>query len=652
MLLAGCRDPAPPVPDSGDDPPGFVAFDDTTDRVASRLASDHLNHLLPQHVAVDDARRRVYATSNAFEHLLVVDADTHALLDVVDLGALGPHRNGLEVDPDGQVWVSAGETPALVAWDPATDAVLSPQTGLLAVASLTSRQGGGVVALGATVDGDAMQVIDPEGALVTSEGMTRATFGLTTSRAGDLVVFHSPGGGSPSELRVVSTDDLSLRYACQPAEHLDHPAKMARVHEVDSGRFVAVWDTDVAVLSCRDEEPWVVTTIGAENKSAVAVDDGFLVFDRLAPETDEAPLHGVARRFDLALGELAEPVDTGKNSGYAASDPATGHVWLNSEGTSELLVLDAATGEIVDRVRTGEHVETIVADPAGGVAWYTGRLNDAVARVDFATGEVTLAEGPFVWPVAPVLLDGRLYVLGQMTHELTVLDPDTLQVEARLPVDVPVNPALTFASMVAHPTRGTLLFTHSGEHRLVEVDPSTGDVVNAWALTGAPPEDLDTPARLEVVTGADVALVVRSQDLLASRVDLVSGEVSAVDLGEEAVAGLREATGQLERLSPVLSTGIVYVGGYAFDAASLERAPDADVPADRVVGEIDGHLLAWSGDAAELLLLDGDGAIEARLAVDLAEDAAPTFRLAGERVYVTDLERATVREVGLGNFVR
>jgi hypothetical protein len=69
-------------------------------------------------------------------------------------------------------------------------------------------------------------------------------------------------------------------------------------------------------------------------------------------------------------------------------------------------------------VETGVYVESVAPDPSGKVAWFTGRLSNLLGRVDLATGAMTTTTEALLWPVAPTLLDGRLFVLAQMSGQL------------------------------------------------------------------------------------------------------------------------------------------------------------------------------------------------------------------------------------------
>ncbi len=665
-FLPGCREGG----DKGGGAPGGDgdSGEDTGpvggDARFSLLPDGQLNHLLPQYIGLDRDSRRLYFTSNASRTLAAVDVDAGELLGVYPLPDTAQPRTGLRVDATGLVWVSAGAEPALTRFDPATGEATAVDSGLVAIAGLARRPEGGVVALGATaVEGEsAMVVIDPDGAMLTSVPVTHSTFGFSESGRGQVAVLEAQGSHLPSVLRLLDPDDLSEQGRVAAEDLVEHPGTFAPLVDLGLGRFAAVWGDTLLVID-GDTNTWTLRVEGTENKSAVPVEGGLLVFDRLSADPATAPLHGEQRAYDDDLNPIGEAVPTGKNTGYATLDPLTGLVWMNSEGSTEVLAMDPASGEIRVRVRSGEHLESVaVLAPAEGEAggdavvtdavWFTGRLTNTVGRIDLQTGATTVTEA-LTWPVAPLLQGGALYVVTQMSNELVTLDPDTLAVRASVPLDLTLNGTLTFDDLAGDPARGSLFLSQTLDHVLVELDAATGIERGRWALSGAAPTDENKPGHDQLMAIGPRWLVLCTHSGEASLIDPDRALAEPLPVPEALRRSLSRAA-RFEHLSPVLSVGggHFYIDGVAFNAGTFEPAPAYDVDADLLIGELDGQRLAYAGsDGGELRLLDEAGAVIARRALGLGADAAPTFTLqvsgGRPRLIVSDFETAAVSVLDL-----
>jgi hypothetical protein len=244
----------------------------------------------------------------------------------------------------------------------------------------------------------------------------------------------------------------------------------------------------------------------------------------------------------------------------------------------------------------------------GREIWFSGRLSNLIGRIDLDSGEVAAASDLITWPVAPVMAEGWLYLLDQLSSTLHKVDPQSLDVVERWDLGLSVNTLLTLSDMAWSPERGTLLIAQAADDLLLEFDPVEGRELARWELAGQAISEPDVAGRVEVVPLGD-AVVVRSTDGALSRVDLESGEVLGGDLPEGGIAALRSA--HLLDASCLSEDGArLWVGRFALDPADLALLRELESGVDLILHDPgEGELLAWRDQPDSLVVLDAEGEI-------------------------------------------
>lgn len=607
LTLTGCTgqhkdtdDSASPddtgTPDSTDTTDTTDSVDDTgytplfLDASVNLATEPYTNLLLPYDVTVDSTQRRAWVTSLYEDVVGLIDIDTERLLGVYTLpddeynlpivmadgegDAWMANRSGLvKITLDGDVTSYPIEFPIqnIFGGPGATVYVSSDDSSTTSGATLAIVDGDGLVVTSTTLDKDIMSIgAGPDGTIATSTMSSEGATGIA----------------------VWSSDTLELLDECAS------PFTASAIFPLSDGNFFVLRDTQVGYARCDGVEPSSVV-LGEENKFAVVGTDTITVFDRIGDDTTGGRALGMARYLDLDLN-VTGTFTTGKHSGFGGFDAATGQVWINSEGTSEVQAYVVDTGENTANVRTGTHVEGFTVSDQIGVAWVTGRLSGLIARVDLASGDTTPAsEGP-MWPVCPLWHDGVLYLLDQIEGVLYTYDPDTMRLVHQWPLGVAQNDDLDFDDMVWSSAHGTLLVAIGMANQLVEVNPLTGDVLDRYDLGGnAPPAGM-TVGRVEIVTLGEEVWVVRSSDSMATHIRLDTREVSAAVLAT--THQVTEAQYELvPKLAWLTSDGArLYFGSLAFDAQTFAALPEYDVRGTRIVGEPDGAYLTWAAATGDI----------------------------------------------------
>lgn len=337
-----------------------------------------------------------------------------------------------------------------------------------------------------------------------------------------------------------------------------------------------------------------------EPKTPVLVGDALWVLDRIG--RDDPNVAEVRVLDPDTLVEL-DSFPTGKNSGYGGWDGAT--LWVNSEGSTEVLGLQ--DGAITERIRMGVHVES-VSDQV-----ISGRLSNRLWTTDGVEAELT-------WPVAPRVVDGRLYVVSQLTMHVVVLDPETLQVEHDWDLGLGDNPTLTLSDLAWW--QGSLWLTDGARDALVRIDEG---VVTETIPLGEP-LDPDASGRLELVVSDDALYVIRARDARVHRVD-----------GQSQVTGPAwvDLAPQTRMQLGAWDDGVLWVGPVGLDGETLEPVDGRDWTF--FVGRHRGHSVAW----AEGLVVDGERIYEQD------GEEPPEVSIQGGYVVVTDIQGAAVRSFEL-----
>lgn len=531
------------------------------------------NHVQTFDVAIDVQRRRVYSSALGSSVVLAYDADTYEVLQDYPLGTSPLTTPVVEVDPDGNVWVVANTSPQVVRFEKASGDRLFLWDDVQGARAVVPRAAGGVVLLGRSESSNNVLVAyDASAALVALVELDPAARGLVPMDGFERVGVTLDG----DELLVLDTEDLTEAARC--------PLAIVRPHrgaQLDDGTVVLASEDSIGVACAGEPQVWQV---GRENIEVIALGDHALVLDRVGAEQGFDPNLGIGRLVD-AEGVFAE-YPTGKNTGFGVLDSQTGLVWVNSEGSSELLAIDPASGALAEAVRVGTFLDGLLIDPDDNdVVYATGRLSDTLVRIEDAV--VTAETRAVHWPYAPTLESerDRLWVLSHTEGTLHALDRTSLDLLETIDPGLGSNTLLSFGNIMVHPGRGTLFFAESQQDLLLEIDPASGQELARWELGGPLISDPDEVGELAMRVDVDSGRVylARSNDARLQSVDPDGAEVDTVFLPDDVARALSAGhRTDFMRLYP--DQGLLFVGGKAVRLENLERWQERDLPVTRIAG--------------------------------------------------------------------
>ena len=634
----GQHDSAPPI-DTGVATPSY-----SIQAVAQHdfLDADRSNHLLPSSIAVDSEYKRAYSYSLGFGNIAVIDIDAGVVQDVFDIiYPLGTSR--LQIDANHYVWLLANrsQTPALRI-DPTTGEVESVETGLLGVAGLIPRDDGSVILFGFTSakpngtwqeSGAVLVVIGED--LSVQETITLEHTVNAVSPTHDNAGFAIAVASEPPSVQIWSKNGLEQIGQCRLGLH------PTSISPLSNGNFAVIDADRVGIANC-DELDGQFIWAGTENKSVFPQGDGFMVMDR---QSSEDPNWGELRSYDADLNQLGTPITSGKNSGFGAYDINTQQIWMNSEGTTELLAFSLADLDFVDSVQLGKHVESLAPapnDPTQVVV--AGRLSADLELVNLETNKVVPFNHDLTWPVSPCWVEDTVWVIDHLTSALHGFSSDTLEEIAEYPYDGSTDLGLTLSDIKFHNGRGTLFITNAPDDRLYEFDPNTGERLNAWDLGGTPLIDENHVARLEILWDDADIFVVRGKDGRITKIDIDTGESQTVLLLEDSEPGSAQL--RVARLSNDKET--LWIRGYAVDPNTLEFQTATKYARSAwsiPIGEIQTEDIAWRAPSANLVVLDDTRTVVGQRETTLQKDEMPEFHWLPEQdntLLMTDLEGARV----------
>ncbi len=599
------------------------------------------NHINPFEVAVDAAHRRVYSTSLGNRTLGIYDADTFAILAMVPLRERAQVRPDVVVDASGAAWVLGELDPAVVRYAIDAEGRRQYNRPLAQANDGLPLPDGGLLALGADADGvQLLQRFGKDGGIGGEQRFDGHAHGLIAMRDGHIGLLMQ--AWDSDGLRVLDPDSLEQVASCTL------PFEASRGAQLEDGTVVISRDDAIGLAGCDGAEPqaWQV---GVENKDVVAIGAEAVVLDRIGSGEGVDPNLGLARVVTAAGMLDGRSFPTAKNTGYGAYDSHKGLLWVNSEGSAELVAFDPATGAEQARVRTGTFLDGLAIDESVEQGYYaTGRLSNSVLRV--ADGALAAESHAVLWPFSPVVDPARdlVWVLSQTEATVHGLRRSDLALKRSIDPGLGSNVLLTFGSLALHPQRGSLLVAESERDVVLELDPDSGRVLGRWELGGPAIEDPDLIGQLELHVAEDdgALLLVRTTDGRAQRLELDSGALSTIwlDGAELALATRLHSVGISALHAP---TSTLYVGGMAVDARSLTRTPEADLPLNRLLGVhpwTPDHLLGVASDGRALVELDAAGGVVGEQPFSLRDLNAPTFRIAAqqEAILVTRSQDASI----------
>jgi hypothetical protein len=560
------------------------------------------NHLQPFTIAVDVSGRRAYSASLWNASLGVFDLDSAAPLAMLPTGHDAPTDPAVAVGGGGAVWLLSSSSPALVRFDGEPAGRLLLDAPMSHADSAVAHPDGGLVVLGAGPGGEqVLQRFDASGAATVSVTLEQRGRQLFAMHDGGLGLLAQGGGEEGLSLRDPNT--LAETGRCALPFEANYGAALA------DGTVVVAEGTRIGLAGCdgREARGWFQ---GAENREVVSMGDAAVVLDRTGTGAWD-PHQGVAWVVDAQGVHEDRSFATGKHTGHGAWDPVAGRLWVNAKGSSEVLVLDPEQGVVVSRIRTGTYLDGIALDPQlDDVIYGVGRLSNTVVRIE--DSEATAWNEDLFWPFTPVVDVKRdlLWVLSQGRSVVHGLDRTTLTVQRSLDPGLAPDRYLTFGSIVLHPERRSLFMAHGELDLLLELDPDSGVELARWELGGPLIQERKNIGQLwlQVCPDTGALLVARSNDARVQRVHPDRGLEATAWLGDEVAAELAVSTSM--EFATLVSSELLYVGGHAVDAVSLEALPERTLTASLVLGphpDEGAGLLGIGPDARSFLLFDPRG---------------------------------------------
>lgn len=560
------------------------------------------NHLQPFTIAVDPSSRRAYSTSLWNASLGVFDLDSAEPVAMLPTGQDAPTDPAVAVGGGGAVWLLSSSSPALVRFDGQPAGRLRLDAPMSHADSAVPHPEGGLVVLGSDAAGEqVLQRFDASGTATTSVILEHRGRQLFAMHDGGLGVLLQGGGEAGLSLR--NADTLAETGTCALPFEANYAAALS------DGTVVVAEGERIGLAGCNGSEAqgWFH---GAENREVVSMGSAAVVLDRTGTGTWD-PHQGVAWVVDAQGVHEDRSFATGKHTGHGAWDPVAERLWVNAKGSSEVLVLDPEQGTVVSRIRTGTYLDGIALDPElDDVIYGVGRLSNTVVRIEDA--EATAWNEALFWPFTPVVDPERdlLWVLSQGRSVVHGLDRQDLTVQHSLDPGLAPDRYLTFGSILLHPKRRSLFMAHGELDRLLELDPDSGAVVASWELGGPIIQERKNIGQLwlQVCPSTGALLVARSNDARVQRVHPDRGLEATTWLGDEVAAELSVSTSM--EFATLVSSDLLYVGGHAVDAVSLEARPELDLTASVVLGphpDPEAGLLGVGPDARSFLLFDPRG---------------------------------------------
>ncbi len=585
------------------------------------------NHVQTYEVAIDVEGRRVYTTALGSQVALAYDADSYEVLQDFPLGSDPLTTPDIEVDLDGNLWLVANNDPPLVHFDRSDGTRTIVWDELSGARDLAARASGGMVVLGRSdSSNNTIIAFDADLEPVARLELEPATRGLVPMDDHQRVGIAYDGG----DLLVLSTEDLSELARCRTT--IERPWHGA---QLDDGTVILANESSIGTACGGEPQAW---RVGRENMEVVSLGGHAVVLDRIGEEDGWDPNLGIARLVDA--DGVYDQYATGKNTGFGAFDPDTDRLWVNSEGSSEVQILDPDNGALEHAVQVGTFLDGLAVDPEDpSVLFASGRLSDTLVRIQ--DGAVTASTDAVHWPYAPIpdLERDLLWVLSHTEGTLHALDRSTLELVRSIDPGLGSNTLLTFGNIFMHPTRGSLLFAESQQDLLLELDPDSGAELGRWDLGGPLIDDPDEVGELAIRVDTHTGRVytARSNDVRVQLVDLDDEPVETVFLPDDVAEALSagHAT-DFMRLYP--KEGLIFVGGKAVALDTLDRLEDQDLPVTRIAGPHPSKKHQWiavDDRKRHIVRIDSDGEELGRQAFARHELYATVFKVSGGERTVT-----------------
>jgi YVTN family beta-propeller protein len=275
---------------------------------------------------------------------------------------------------------------------------------------------------------------------------------------------------------------------------------------------------DLSVIDLATRQTIATVPLGKRPRGISPSPDGRLLYIALSgspiggPGVDESKLpppdkgaDGIGV-FDVAQNRLVKVLRGVSDPENVAVGPAGDRLYIASEDTGQLVIMDAGTGAIVARVAVGEEPEGVAVSPDGELALITSETDSSVSIVETRTQQVRHKVKVGDRPRNVLFAAGRAFLPGENDASVTAIDPIAGKVLWRLVV------AGELVRPMGMAVAGPAIFVTTGRGgELVRLDPRLGSVTGRVKVGVRPWGAASTPDGRHVLTANgpsnDVSLV-------------------------------------------------------------------------------------------------------------------------------------------------
>ncbi len=227
--------------------------------------------------------------------------------------------------------------------------------------------------------------------------------------------------------------------------------------------------------------------------------------------------------IDLASRKKVGSIDLGHPARphCAVFGPKDGKVYVTTELTRSITVIDPNTRNIVDSIPTGANESHMLAISSDGKRGYTSNVGEGTVSVIDMPNKKVLAVIPVSKVVQRIAIstdDRWVFTTDQTTPQLVIIDTQTNTVKTRLPL-----PAVAYAMTPTH-DGSRLLVTQLASHKVLVLNLQSMKIERTVDVPAIPQEILVRPDDQIAYVSCDV-----SKQIAA--VDLSSGVVKLIDVG-------------------------------------------------------------------------------------------------------------------------
>ncbi len=330
--------------------------------------------------------------------------------------------------PGDEVYVPLGGAGKVLVIDAASDRAKGTIEGLPAAHGLAATPDGRFLVVGSFSERE------PGTAPPKPEGMSQEEHAAHHGKGGMDMKMKGEGAGkmamdAAKPVSTVSVVDLEKR---EVVRRIDVPGAVHHVAVSPDGRFAVVTQPNAGTVSVIDLSSFsLVATVptGPLPNYAAFAPDGSRVFVSSA---------GSDRVVEIATGDwkVAREIETGGSPEHLVIDAQGARLYVINNGDGTVGEIDLAAGKQLRAIPVGEVLHGIDLGDDGRKLFVAIMGENKLTAYDLVTGtfrSTRLASGPF--HVMAVRGRGKLYVSSAEEAKIWVIDQDSLEVRAEIPIE-------------------------------------------------------------------------------------------------------------------------------------------------------------------------------------------------------------------------